>query len=116
MHEYSIVQALLSQVDREAKARGASSVHRLRLKIGELSGVEVDLLTTAFETFRERSLCARAALEVEKVEASWICPCCGSAIPRGTTLRCEPCAAPARLERGDEILLDQIEMEVPDHV
>jgi len=116
MHEYSIVQALMARVDREARAHGASAVHRLHVRIGELSGVEIDLLTKAFETFRERSLCSSARMEVEPVVAEWCCPGCGSPIPRGAILRCEPCGLPARLARGDEIVLDQIEMEVPDHV
>ena len=116
MHEYSIIQALLARVDQEAQARGASAVHRLRVRIGELSGVEVELLVTAFDTFRERSLCTGAEMEVEPVAAEWSCPGCGEPVPRGAVLRCGACGLPARLVRGDEIVLDQIEMEVPDHV
>ena len=48
MHEYSIVAALLDRVDREARAHGAERVQRLHLRIGELSGVEVELLRTAW--------------------------------------------------------------------
>lgn len=116
MHEYSIIQALMARVDREARARGATAVHRLQVQIGELSGVEIDLLTKAFETFRERSVCAAAEMEVEPIAAEWSCSGCGAPIPRGAILRCEPCGLPARLVRGDEIVLGQIELEVPDHV
>jgi hydrogenase nickel incorporation protein HypA/HybF len=116
MHEYSIIQALLARVDREARARKATSVHRLHLRIGELSGVEIELLTRAFETFRERSLCAGAEMDVQPVAAEWTCPGCGESIARGAILRCRACGLPARLVRGDEIVLDRIEMEVPDHV
>ena len=48
MHEYSIVQALVSKVEAECLARGALAVHKLNVRIGELSGVETDLLTTAW--------------------------------------------------------------------
>lgn len=112
MHEYSIVQALLGQVERHARDHGASTVHRLHVSIGELSGVEVDLLETAYETFRERSICAAAELEIHPVTAEWTCPGCARTIPRGTALRCPDCELPARLTRGDEIVLDRIEMEV----
>ena len=61
MHEYSIVQSLLDRVESEAAAHGATAVHRLWLKIGEMSGVETSLLRSAYETFTERSICARAA-------------------------------------------------------
>ena len=77
MHEYSIVEALIERVGAEARARHATAVHRLRVRIGELSGVEVDLLTTAYTTFRERTICERAELDVQVVPARWECPDCG---------------------------------------
>ena len=113
MHEYSIVQALMERVESEARARRATAVHRLSVRIGELSGVEVRLLTAAYETFRERTICDGADLDVQMVEARWECPACGRAIGRGDLLSCPTCAVPARLAQGDEIMLDRIEMEVP---
>ena len=113
MHEYSIVEALLARVDAEARARGATAVHRLTVRIGELSGVEIDLLASAFATFRDRTICAHADLDVMAVAAVWTCPTCGGQIERGSMLRCADCGVPARLSQGDEILLDRIEMEVP---
>ena len=113
MHEYSIVQALMERVNAEARARHATAVHRLSVRIGELSGVEVNLLTTAYETFRGRTICERAELDVQIVAARWECPSCGRAIGRGDLLSCPACAVPARLAQGDEIMLDRIELEVP---
>jgi hydrogenase nickel incorporation protein HypA/HybF len=113
VHEYSIVQALVERVAAEARARRATAVHRLSVRIGELSGVEVNLLATAYDTFRERTICAHAALDVLVVPARWECPKCGRAIGRGNLLQCPACVAPARLAEGDEIMLDRIEMEVP---
>jgi hydrogenase nickel insertion protein HypA len=112
MHEYSIVQALLERVDAEARTRGATAVHRLSVRIGELSGIEVDLLTAAYATFRERTICEHADLDVQRVPARWECPDCGGAIRQGDLLRCRHCDVPARLAEGDEIMLDRIEMEV----
>ena len=113
MHEYSIVQALVERVAAEAQARQATSVQRLSIRIGELSGVEPELLTTAYETFRERTICEGAALDLQMVAARWECPDCGRVIGRGDRLTCPVCAVPAHLVQGDEIMLDRIEMEVP---
>ena len=113
MHEYSIVQALLERVDRETAAHDGSRVHRLRVSIGELAGVEIELLRTAFETIRYRTRCERAELDVRQIEARWECPACGTVIRRGVALRCGDCDVPARLSAGDEIMLEQIELEVP---
>jgi hydrogenase nickel incorporation protein HypA/HybF len=113
MHEYSIVQALVDRVDSEVKARGATSVQRLSVRIGELSGVDPDLFTTAYNTFRERTICDGAALYVTIVPARWTCERCGQRIAAGSVLRCDICGSAARLAEGDEIILDRIEMEVP---
>lgn len=112
MHEYSIVGALLDQVEQLARERGAKAVHRLKVRIGECAGVEISLLRTAYETFREGSLCAGAELEIEEVAAAWACSRCGTEVLPGAPLRCPDCGAPARLSRGQEIFLDRVEMEI----
>ncbi len=113
MHEYAIVQALLAQVEAAAQAAGATAVRTIRVRIGELAGVEVDLLRTAYATFRERGPCRTAELAVEAVAARWACPRCRRPRARGEVLRCPECSLPARLVAGDELILDRIEMEVP---
>ncbi len=112
MHEYSIVQSLIERVEREAAARGSKRVVRVHVQLGELSGVEPELLATAYETFRDRTVCADAPMILDRVAASWECRRCGHAIHG--RLRCEACRGPATLVAGDEIVLQRIEMEVPD--
>jgi hydrogenase nickel incorporation protein HypA/HybF len=114
MHEYSLVRALLDQVEREAEARSASAVHKLGLKVGALAGVEPELLASAYALCRDGTVCASAELEIETVPARWECGECGRRIHEGAVLSCPACAVPARLTSGDEILLERIEMEVPD--
>lgn len=114
MHEYSIVASLIDRVEREAAVHRAERVHRLHLKIGELSGVELDLLKTAFDTFRERTICEGAELEIDAVAPTWACPSCERTLERGAILQCEQCKRPARMVQGDEIILERIEMEAPD--
>lgn len=112
MHEYSIIAALMKQVEAHAAANGASSVVSLSVSIGELSGVDTYLLSAAWETFRERTICEEARLDIRTVEARWKCTGCGREILRGQILQCPDCGFPARLSSGDEILLERIEMEV----
>lgn len=118
MHEYSIVADLVQQVERIAGDHGVTPdcgcVQRLHIAIGDLSGVEIPLLETAYVTFRERTLCADADLVIRRVEAEWACPGCGGRPKEGGFLRCETCGLPARLVAGDEIVLERIEMELPD--
>jgi hydrogenase nickel incorporation protein HypA/HybF len=111
MHEYSLVRAMADQVEQHARANDASSVHRIAVRIGTLSGVEPELFATAFTLCREGVL-AGAELEIRRAEAVWACPKCSAAIPAGAVLRCPACEVPASLVAGDEIVLEQIEMEV----
>jgi hydrogenase nickel incorporation protein HypA/HybF len=103
---------MVDRVEQEARARSATAVSRLAVRIGAMSGVEPELFATAFTLCREGIL-AGAELEIRRAEAAWACPSCGSAIAPGAVLRCAACGEPARLTSGDEILLEQIEMEVP---
>lgn len=112
MHEYSIVASLVERVGRELVTRPGATVRRLHVRIGELAGVEVALLRTAFETFRDHTVCAGAELAIACVPAVWRCRRCGRDLPAGAVLRC--CDRPAELAGGDDIFLDRIEMEVRD--
>jgi hydrogenase nickel incorporation protein HypA/HybF len=112
MHEYSLVQALVDQVAVTARENGAKSVSRIEVDIGDLAGVEISLLRTAYETFRERTVCAAAQLDVHRVAARWCCPRCDRVLSPGTLLRCPACAAPAELVEGGEIVLRRVHLEV----
>src|SRR5512137_1425149 len=113
MHEYSLMSALMDRVEEEAAAHRAIAVHRVSVRIGELSGVEPDLLASAFEIVRAGTICERAVLDIERVPARWACARCRRPLVATAGLRCLACGEAAALEAGDEILLGQIELEVP---
>jgi hydrogenase nickel incorporation protein HypA/HybF len=115
LHEYSIIHALVASV--RAHVDGVAGDPRpvvkvVRIEIGTLAGVDVELLATAFEVFRETTICETAILEIRSVEAQWACPRCDAIVARGAVLRCTACALPASLTRGDEIVLCQIELAI----
>ena len=107
MHEYSIVQSLVDSV--AAAVPENAVVHRIHVAIGNLAGVDCGLLATAYEVFRDGTLCEHASLAIERIPARWLCPQCGE----DGSLRCTRCNTPARLAAGDEIVLQRIELEVP---
>lgn len=114
MHEFSIVQSLLSAANKVARERGAKRVQRLWLRLGELSGVDPQSLTSAFELLQQMGQAGQATLEVEHVAACWKCPCCGPDEPPYVSLRCTRCGSSVALTQGDEITLNQIELEYDD--
>jgi hydrogenase nickel incorporation protein HypA/HybF len=114
MHEYSLVEALITRVEAEARRRGALKVHGLSVRLGELAGVDAGLFQTAYDTFRAGTICAEVPLTLKQVAATWSCPKCLKAIARGEALRCAACQAPARLDDGgDALTLDGIDLEIP---
>jgi hydrogenase nickel incorporation protein HypA/HybF len=114
MHEYSLIQSLVSRVEEVAREKGAVAVRRLVVSVGDLAGVDPELFETAFHTYKGGTVCEHAALETRRAEGVWQCPTCRRAIPRGAVLACERCGSPAEPSPGaDAILLESVEMEVP---
>lgn len=115
MHEYSVVQALLDQCEGHVRGRGdGARIHRVRLKLGEAAGVDPGLFQTALETFKQGSVLEQAAIEIVRVPSRWECGLCKAPIARGEKLQCALCGAPAKQVEGGELLLEQLELEVPD--
>lgn len=113
MHEYSIVQALLDQCETYAKANDAEKITRIEIKVGVMSGVEPHLLSTAFETFREKTVCDGAELVVQIQPIVVTCRNCQAT----STLRrihycCPQCeSTDVRVDEGEDLMLMQLEME-----
>jgi len=112
VHEYSVVQALMEQVEAAVRSHGAVSVARVRLAIGEQAGIETGLLASAFDLVRGGTVCANATLELREVPARWSCRGCGRGIERGALLACPDCGSPATLVDGGEMILERLELEV----
>ncbi len=70
------------------------------------------LFRTAYETFREGTICATAPLEVNEVAVEWRCPDGHPGIVPQLGPRCAVCGRPAVLAAGDEIVLDRLDLEV----
>lgn len=76
MHEYSIVQSLLDSCEEHAKANESTNVTKVIVKIGVLSGVEPDLLQTAFDTFKEKTVCDKAEFIINRQKIVISCLSC----------------------------------------
>lgn len=112
MHEFSILQSLTERVEQEMRARDAIAVHSITLRIGELAGVEIDLLRSAWTLFRELPAWESTELVVEEEPARWQCSRCDAPVDAGAVLRCRQCGGPAQLESGGDILLQRMQLEV----
>jgi hydrogenase nickel incorporation protein HypA/HybF len=118
MHELSVCQSLLEQVERIAADHGAERVERIRVRIGPLSGVEADLLRSAYPLAAAGTIAEGAELDIEPAPVLVHCVTCGAeteATPN--RLLCGACGDwHTRLVSGDELLLASLELSVPDEV
>jgi hydrogenase nickel incorporation protein HypA/HybF len=118
MHELSVCLSLLEQVERIAAEHRASRVERILLRIGPLSGVEAELLRNAYPLAAAGSVAEDAVLDIEPAPVRVRCNTCGAetdALPN--RLLCGACGDwQTRLVSGDEMLLANLELTLPDHV
>ena len=114
MHEMSIVQALLEQVQSEVEKSGHSGrVLGLHLVIGRLSGVHVDSIRFAFELLSPDSKARDAELVVDQPKAQLLCLDCDATQEiEELHSSCPNCGSSnVTIHGGQDLLLQSIELE-----
>lgn len=112
MHELAICQGLMREVERVAHAAGADRVVSVTVRIGPLSGVEPQLLESAFPLASAGTSAAGARLIIERAALRVRCQRCGgeSEVP-STRLVCTHCGHwRVQVLSGEELLLARVEL------
>lgn len=113
MHEYSIVQSLLDSCEQYVEANDATKVTKVIIKIGVMSGVEPELLQTAFDTFKEKTVCdaCEFIMNIQKVKIK--CNACGDeAELEKNEYLCPKCeSSDITVIDGEEMFLMSLELE-----
>jgi hydrogenase nickel incorporation protein HypA/HybF len=115
MHEFSVVQSLLSTIYRYASQERAKEVTKVVLQFGPLSGIEPHLFKIAFDTFKEGSIAEKADLVLKEGSLQLKCRECDAVTElMRVQFRCEKCSS-LRVEvlNGEELILERLEMECP---
>ncbi|QKJ22806.1 hydrogenase/urease nickel incorporation protein HypA [Poseidonibacter lekithochrous] len=113
MHEYSIVQSLLESCEQHARENDAKEVTKVVVKIGVLSGVEPDLLQTAFDTFKEQTVCHNAEfiLNIQKITIKCV-SCNNESVLEKHEFQCPSCQSTnIEVIDGEDMYLMSLEME-----
>lgn len=76
MHEVSLIESTLDLALNYAKEQGASQIHRIKLRVGALSGVIPEALNFAFEVVAKGTIAENSHLEIETVPVIVHCPNC----------------------------------------
>ncbi len=112
MHEASLMKAALDLAASHAQAEGAARIHRLHLKVGDLSGVVPEALEFAFEALSKGGPAEGAILEIERVAVTYTCEKCGTAFtPPDELPECPKCGGwGGRPRSGLELELTSLEI------
>jgi hydrogenase nickel incorporation protein HypA/HybF len=113
MHEFSIVNALLDLCEKNAIANNATKITKVEIKIGKLSGVEPCLLQTAFDTFKEETICDGAELVVHVQDLVVYCNICNDEYTLvKNEFECPTCkGTDMSVIDGEEMMLMRLEMD-----
>ena len=112
MHEMSIAGSMLEIVRRHA---GGRQVTRVELRVGHLRQIVPDALGFAFGIVARGTEAAGAELVMQEVPACVRCATCGAESELAAfPARCQACgSADVKVEGGDELLVQSLELEEP---
>ncbi len=113
MHELSVCLSILDQVRSIAAERNADRVQRIELRIGPLSGVEADLLRSAWPMASAGTIAVDADLLIDEADIVVRCSTCDAETPAiANRLVCGECGDfRTTVISGDEMILQRVELE-----
>lgn len=114
MHELSIAEAILQQVDEVVRQSGqAGRVTRVELSIGVLSGVCVDSVRFALGLLTEGTELAQTEFRIRQPGAECVCGECGQRTPiDDLVMACPQCgSSEIAIQGGRDLLLESVELE-----
>ncbi|HWR13605.1 MAG TPA: hydrogenase maturation nickel metallochaperone HypA [Terriglobales bacterium] len=113
MHELSIATSILDAVEREGKLHPEASFKAVGLRIGEVSGVDIDSLTFGWEAITKDTEWESLKLVIESVPRKNRCTQCGNEFAvRDYEIECPACHSLATVNlSGDELDIAYIEAE-----
>lgn len=115
MHEFSLMESVLRNVEDSARQAKATRVSEIRLVIGEMREVVPEALEFAFEALSADTLCDGAELKMTTVKPRSRCLQCDQQFEHDRFhWACPSCDSLAtELMAGKELYIDAIEVETP---
>ena len=114
MHEKSLVKSLLTQVEQLRVDNHATYVDRVTVEVGPLSGVEPELIRSAFDEVASEQFEVAPVLDIRLIQLQIRCrSCLHEASVEGLTLQCPECkSSKVQVIRGDEFRLIDVSIQV----
>ncbi len=113
MHEVGIAQSILEIVEKEVKKNGASKVNKVKLIVGEFTGVVKEALEFALDIIKKNSLAENAEFLIETVNLKTFCQNCDKTFvgKEEAHFLCPDCNGILGIVEGKELKIDFIDVE-----
>lgn len=113
MHEVGIMQSTLDIAEQQALAAGATIIHEIRLRVGQMSGVVPEALEHAFAVLKEGGMAENARLVIDYVPAvCWCSECQREFESSGMFCICSDCGTPSgEVRKGRELEIVSLEVD-----
>ncbi len=112
MHEVGLMENALAIALNYARREQASRIHRMALRVGDLSGVEPEALRFAFEVVVQGTIAEQAQLVIESCPTRCFCHHCQAEFrPATLGYECPTCHTwSASILQGQELELAALEV------
>ena len=114
MHEASIAQGIIDTAVA-ALPRPGAKISKITVVAGVMAGVERESLELYFGELSKGTAASGASMEFKRLAAKLICSKCYNQTTYNNdgdlTVRCPKCDGPNRLEGGNELYIESMEVE-----
>ena len=113
MHEMAIAQSDLDIADGEIERHASSGIRKIKISVGEFSGVVKDALELALEVLKYDTPARDAEIEIETVAMATECADCGPAVcaVNDLNLLCPRCGKAMQVTAGRYMRVDYLDLE-----
>lgn len=113
MHELPITQSIVNICSEEVEKHNSGKVTKIKIKIGELSGIVPECIQTYFDIISSGTKVEGAQLDIEKVPLKFKCSTCGFSGNMDLNVdNCPSCGSnELKISGGNEFYIDSMEVE-----
>ncbi len=113
MHEVGIAQSILEIIEKEVTIDGAANVKRVKLIVGEFTGIAKEALEFALDVVKKNTSAENAEFEIEMVKLKTYCQECNKTFigKDDAHFICPNCKGILSIIEGKELKIDFIDVE-----
>lgn len=113
MHEYALVSSIFDILNQKIKEYNVKQVKQVKLKVGDMTGVEDMTMKACFEVVAKDTPVEGAELVIERIPIKAQCKNCNNEfIVHGWDYKCPKCnETGVKIIEGKELYIESIEAE-----